>query len=228
MKTISLATSATAPARKSFAVDTKTVIRYVLAEGQSRADLVEAIAKANYASPALMTQVHAARDWLRECAALETAGQTRRFQTFDAAALAHHLPLVTGTTSERKAKKNGLRLITEEQSGWNATYRQYWKRLLDDAGVAPVNTTRTPKKPKARKPAKQAKGNGSKRDPRAAAPIFGKPAHAAKYFQGEAALMLKTLNANRRAGSISEACVKAYRKAVADFTIACARAAKAK
>jgi hypothetical protein len=197
----------------------------VLAEGAARAQLVASIAKANYASAALMNQVQAARDWLRDCAALEEAGQPRRFQSFNAEALAYHLPLVTGTPSERSAKSKGLRLITEAQAAFNATYRQYWKRLLDDAGVAPVNTSR---KPKARKPAKQAKGNGRKRDQRPASPVFAKASQAARYFQSEAALMLKTLNANQRAGSISAKAVAAYRKAVADFTLACARAAKAK
>ena len=217
---VSLASTAKAVApRKNFAVDAKAVIRFVLSEAEARADLVSAIAKANYASEALMYRVQAARDWMRESKALIDAGKAKRFAVFDDAAAAHHLPLVMGTPNAKSAKAKGKRLIDDAQATANAAHRQWWKRLLQDAGVAPVNKPR-PKKTGKRKPA------GGKREPGKAAPVFAKPIQAQRWFMAEAALMLKTLQANKRAGSISAKCVAPFEKVVRDMQLAIARKAK--
>jgi hypothetical protein len=199
-------------------------VQFVLGEGAARAKLVASISEANHASEALMYEVQAARDWLRDCEELLKAQKGLRFATYDAMAQAHHLSMVKGTTSEKKAKKDGLALIDDEQAKRNGAHRKYWSRLLIDAGVAPVNEGHA-----AGNAGKNTgKGNGKKppKDGKPAAPIFASASKAAAYFQNEAAMMLRTLNANRRKGSISAKAVEAYKKAVADFQVATARAAK--
>lgn len=198
---------AIAKASKVYRYDSKAICGFVIGEDAAKQTLIEAISEANHASPALMHDVQAARDWLRECKALRKAQQTLRFPEFDLKAQAWHLALVKGTTSKREAKAKGVLLIDKAQATANGTHRQYWSRLLIDAGVKPVNKRKGGKK------------IGKKL-------IFATPAKAASYFQDVAALMVKTVQANKRGGSISAKAVSVYAKAVSDFTLACARAAK--
>jgi hypothetical protein len=229
-KTVTLATTATPAPKKAraFAFSASDILDMVLAEGRARAKLVESISEANHASPELMYDVQAARDWLRESKELRLAQKPLRFASFDLKAKAHHLAMVKGTTSKRKAEKSEGKqlLISEDQARHNNTHRQYWSRLLIDAGVQAVNSGLSGNNNAAKNAPKKPPKNAPKK--REAAPIFASKAKAAAYFQSEAGVMLKVLNANRRAGSISDAAVKAYKSAVADFQLAVARAAKVK
>ena len=210
-----------------YAVTNAAFVQAVLSEQDSRLALLEAARNADVRNDVLMYDAQSARDYMRECCALRLAQKPLRFATFDVKANAYHLSMVKGTTSKKSAADNGKALIGEVQAKHNAANRQWWSRLLIEAGVAPVNKAKGGKK--GTQKAKQAKGNGAKAEQ--VSKLWQRPADAARFFQLEASIMVKTLNANAKGFAAYKPNAKlatAYRKLVSDFTLAVARITKAK
>lgn len=197
---------------KPFAVTNQQIVAQIVKTGGEEASLVAMVKKANYASPELKDMARAAWDWLDDCAALVLAGKPLRFPEYTPIAAAHHLTMVKGSTSKTKVKasEGKLKLIDDNQQKRNVNHNQRWSRFLKKAGVA----------------AAQNAGNTNATKKKKAANVFASTEKAAAYFQNEAAMMLKTLQANRRGGSISARAVEPFKKAVAVFQLAIARASK--
>jgi len=195
---------------KPFAVTDAQIVAQIVKIGGEDATLVAMVKKANYASPDLKDKARAAWDWVDDCAALVLAGKELRFAEYTPIAQAHHLSMVKGSTSKTKVKasEGKTRLIDDAQQKRNVNHNQRWSRLLKKAGVA----------------AAQNAGNTNAK--KKAANVFATPEKAQAYFSNEAMMMLKTVQANRRAGSIHAKFVAPYQKAIADLQLTFARIAK--
>jgi hypothetical protein len=196
---------------KPFAVTDAMLIAQIVKIGGEDATLVAMVKKANYASPELKDKCRAAWDWIDDCAALVLAGKELRYMDYTPIAQAHHLSMVKGSTSKTKVKasEGKTRLIDDAQQKRNVNHNQRWSRLLKKAGVA----------------AAQNAGNTNAKKKKAAN-VFATPEKAIAYFSNEAMMMLKTVQANKRAGSIHARHVAPFAKAIADLQLTFARIAK--